>query len=122
MKITEKINLRKLRGYRQHFSIENFWTKIKKAAAVVGKQGLRQALQLYYVLKKENVPAWAKGVVYGTLGYFIAPLDLSPDIVPVVGFSDDLTVIAAAIGVLAFYIDDDVKQRADNTLKKWFHE
>ena len=33
--------------------------------------------------------------IYGALGYFISPIDVIPDFIPVVGFTDDIGVLAA---------------------------
>jgi hypothetical protein len=38
----------------------------------------------------------------------------------VVGFSDDLGALAAAIGSVAMYITDDVKEQARAKLEAWF--
>ena len=37
------------------------------------------------------------GIAAGTLLYFVAPLDLLPDLLPAVGFIDDFAVIAFAV-------------------------
>lgn len=78
------------------------------------------ALQLFYALQDSNTPAWAKAVIIGALGYFISPIDAIPDIVPMVGYADDLGVLTAAIATVAAYITDDVKAKAAAQLKKWF--
>ena len=72
------------------------------------------------MLQKADVPAWAKGVILGSLGYFILPVDLIPDIIPGVGYTEDLTLIAAAVGMVAMYVDDEVKEKADQKLNDWF--
>ena len=56
------------------------------------------------------------------LGYFIVPIDAIPDLAPVIGYSDDLGALALAIGNVAMYIDDEVKQKAKSKLKDWFGE
>ncbi|MFQ8736539.1 MAG: YkvA family protein [Bilophila wadsworthia] len=40
-------------------------------------------------------------VIYGALGYFISPIDVIPGFHPVVGFTDDIGVLAAAVVVAA---------------------
>lgn len=48
-----------------------------------------------------NLPRWRRWVVAASaLAYAVAPVDLVPDLVPVLGWVDDLTVIGAALAVL----------------------
>ncbi|WP_164999553.1 YkvA family protein [Salinicola tamaricis] len=54
-----------------------------------------KSLQLYFVLKRPDVPIWAKSTIIGALGYFISPLDAIPDVIAGVGFTDDASVLAA---------------------------
>lgn len=54
------------------------------------------------------------------LAYFITPLDAIPDLTPLVGFSDDLGALAAALTMVSLYVNAEVKQEADQTLKRWF--
>ncbi|WP_153274294.1 hypothetical protein [Halopseudomonas pelagia] len=36
------------------------------------------------------------------------------------GYSDDLGALAGALGLVSLYINDEVKQRARQTLARWF--
>jgi uncharacterized membrane protein YkvA (DUF1232 family) len=58
--------------------------------------------------------------MYGALGYFIFPLDAVPDLAPLIGYTDDLTVMAAALATVAFYITPEVKAQAHEKLDHWF--
>lgn len=78
-----------------------------------------RALILYYALQDNDTPAWAKGVILATLGYFIMPIDLIPDIKPVVGYTDDLAVIMKAFVVVAVHIKDDHITRAHDLWNRW---
>ena len=62
----------------------------------------------------------AKFVIIGALGYFIFPVDLIPDFIPVAGYTDDLTALMAALVMVAFYINEDTKKKARERLKVWF--
>ena len=64
---------------------------------------------MYYTLQKPATPVWAKTMIIGALGYFISPIDLIPDFIPIAGYTDDLTALVAAIVAVAMYIDEDVK-------------
>lgn len=106
--------------FEKEFSENNFWTKIKKFAKVAGESVLEPALKLYYSAQDPETPAWAKTTVYGALGYFISPIDAIPDITPIVGYSDDLGVLVAAIAAVAAYIKEEHKEKAKKTLEQWF--
>ena len=62
----------------------------------------------------------AKSVIIGGLGYFILPLDIIPDFIPIVGFSDDFTALVSVLIAVALYIDDDIKRKAKAKLNDWF--
>jgi uncharacterized membrane protein YkvA (DUF1232 family) len=52
---------------------------------------------LFRLMKDSRVPLRAKATVAATFLYFISPIDVIPDIAPVVGQLDDLLLIAFAI-------------------------
>lgn len=99
---------------------ESFWGKVMRFAKAAGFEVIAKALWLYYAAAKPETPAWAKTVIYGALVYFISPIDAIPDVTPFIGYTDDLGVLAAAIGTVAAYIDKDVKAKSAAQLKKWF--
>jgi len=107
-------------GYSKEYSEVGFWGKVKKFAKVAGKEVIERALQLYYAAQRTDTPVWAKGVIYGALGYFIFPADAIPDPTPVVGYADDLGVLAAALATVAMYINQEVKDEAKEKMKDWF--
>ncbi|WP_434999677.1 YkvA family protein [Vibrio scophthalmi] len=106
--------------YSSQYSDDNFWTKVKGFAKVAGENVLAPALKLYYAARDPDTPVWATTVVYGALGYFISPIDAIPDITPVVGYTDDLGVLIAATAAIAAHIKEIHKQKAKETLKRWF--
>ncbi len=108
--------------FEKEYSDESFWDKVKKYAKIAGKNVLEPALKLYYALQDRDTPTWAKTVIIGALGYFISPIDAIPDITPVIGYSDDLGVLIAAVATVGAYIKKEHAQRAKETLNQWFGE
>lgn len=102
------------------YSDESFWAKLKNFAASAGKDVVGKALLLYYALQSDRVPAWAKTVIVGALAYFISPIDAIPDLMPIVGYTDGLGALAAALGVVAVHIDDTMRNQATQKLSEWF--
>ena len=107
-------------GYDKKYNEDNFWEKIKSFAIDAGKEVIEKALQLYYVLDKKDVPLSVKTIIYGALAYFVLPLDAIPDMLPVIGYTDDLGVLVSAIAVASRYIDDGVREKAKYKLREWF--
>ena len=82
--------------YNSHYSEKGFWEKVGKYAKVAGERVIYMALILYYAVEDRETPVWAKGVVLSALGYFILPADAIPDLIPAVGYADDLGVLSLA--------------------------
>ena len=102
------------------FSEKCFWDKLKHFAKVAGQDVVERALCLYYAAQKPDTPLWARTVIYGALTYFISPVDAVPDITPVLGYTDDLSVLVSAVFTVAMYVSDDVKQQARDKVRTWF--
>lgn len=49
-------------------------------------------------LRDPAVPKWRKGAGLFALAYFLMPLDLVPDVIPLVGWLDDVGVLALTAG------------------------
>jgi len=106
--------------YSKKYSEEGFFDKLVGYAKSAGSEVVETALKLYYAMENPKTPAWAKTTIIGALGYFISPIDAIPDMIPVVGYTDDLSVLAAAASTVAMYINDDVKKKAKAKMKDWF--
>lgn len=81
---------------------------------------LEQALKMYYSATDPDTPLWAKTTIYGALGYFISPIDAIPDLLPVLGYTDDIGVLIAAATAVAAHIKDEHVRKARDTLQQWF--
>jgi uncharacterized membrane protein YkvA (DUF1232 family) len=103
-----------------HYSESRFWDKVKTFAKTAGRAALEPALKMYYSATDSDTPLWAKTAIYGALGYFISPIDAIPDLLPVVGYTDDIGVLVAAAATVAAYIKEEHVQKARDTLAQWF--
>jgi len=100
------------------FSRKRFFRKLKQVFSTAGYEVIEKALWLYYAAQRPETPAWAKTTVYSALVYFVMPMDISPDFIPVSGYVDDLSVLLAAVSTIAAYIDERVKDKASTQLAK----
>ena len=114
--ITEK----ELQKYEQHYNDSSFLDKVTKYGKFIGITALYKALQLWFVLQKPDVPAGTKAVITGALGYLIAPLDFLPDLLPVLGYTDDIVAITFALIKVQGYIDEEVERKSKKLLTKIF--
>ena len=116
--ITEK----ELQKYEQHYSDASFLEKATKYGKLIGINALYKAVQLWFVMQKPDVPTGTKAVIMGALGYLIAPLDFLPDLLLVLGYTDDLVAITFALIKVQGYIDEEVERKSRKLLTKIFGE
>lgn len=105
--------------FRKHYTDDSFWAKLARYAKTAGRQTVESSLQLYYASLAPQTPTWAKGVIYGALGYFISPIDVIPDLIPG-GYTDDLGILAAAVAAVAMHITPEIRARAAEKIRDWF--
>ena len=54
----------------------------------------------------------------GALAYFVLPTDFIPDVLPIIGYSDDAAVLAAAIKLVSSHIRPDHREAAQRALAR----
>jgi len=102
------------------YSEAGFWDKIKSFAQKIGSTGLYYALLLYYMAQDPLVPAADKALIVAALGYLIFPIDIIPDFLLGVGYSDDISVMVMALKKLKSSIRDEHRAQATQKLREWF--
>lgn len=106
--------------YTKFYSDRGFWHKVKSVAKAAGAKVIYVALILYYELKDPAISANEKCVLFAALGYLIFPVDLIPDAIPVVGFTDDLAALMAAYRFVCNSLSPEVISKARTKLAEWF--
>lgn len=109
-----------LGGYKQHYSESGLMSKLTNMALKAGSKVVWNVLLLYYVLKSPGVSARDRAIIISALGYFILPIDLLPDVIPGVGFTDDLAALAFAIKAVYDNITPFVRAQAEAKMRQWF--
>lgn len=99
---------------------KNFLIKAKSYAKRAGITVIEPVLRLYYSSQDPDTPVWAKTKIYAALAYFISPIDAITDIIPIIGYSDDILILTAAIATCTLYIKEVHKQKSRATLSQWF--
>ena len=68
----------------------------------------RDILALYLAGRDARVPWYAKALALATAAYALSPIDLIPDVIPVIGYLDDLVVLPVAIWLTVRLIPEDI--------------
>ena len=109
-----------IESYQSNYSESGLWKKVKSVAKKAGIKTIYMVLLLHYVLKSPDVPLEDKAKIYGALGYFILPIDLIPDFIPAVGYSDDVAALAFALHAVWKNVTPEIKEQAQRKLREWF--
>ncbi|PIE43228.1 MAG: hypothetical protein CSA50_06325 [Gammaproteobacteria bacterium] len=107
-------------NHPEKFSELRFWSKIGSSFRSAGQKGIFYSLVLYHTARAEETPTWAKGVVLGALGYFITLIDAIPDLTPILGYTDDLSIMVAAISTILAHVTPSIKRKAQEQTEKLF--
>jgi len=93
-----------------------FWIKLKK---VVGKLPFAEdLLAAYYCAFDRQTPRHVQAALLGAIAYFILPFDFIPDMLPVLGFTDDAAILATAIRLVSAHILPEHRKAARAALKR----
>ena len=111
-----RIFLANTQKYSKNFSDSSFWNKIGSITKRVGSTVIYQALLLFYTLKSPDVSIEKKAIICGALGYLILPLDIIPDILIPVGYTDDAAVILYVVGLVQNQITPEIENKAKEKL------
>ncbi len=106
--------------YQKHYDEKKFGSRLPKVARKAGSKLVYAVLLLYYVLQNPKVPKADKTKIYGALGYFLLPLDILPDFIPLAGYTDDLTAVIWAVHVVWKNITPEIKAKAAEKTRQWF--
>jgi uncharacterized membrane protein YkvA (DUF1232 family) len=93
-----------------------FWIKFK---TVVGKLPFAEdLLAAYYCAFDRQTPRHVQAALLGAIAYFILPFDFIPDMLPVLGYTDDAAILATAIRLVSTHILPEHRDAARAALKR----
>jgi uncharacterized membrane protein YkvA (DUF1232 family) len=108
--------------YTNYYSDQSFRNKLRRVAGIAGVKVVYAALLLFYMMKDPQVSIKAKLTIMAALGYFILPADAIPDLLPVIGFSDDLGVLVFAVSQIRGHLTPETMEKAREKLQMWFKQ
>jgi uncharacterized membrane protein YkvA (DUF1232 family) len=93
-----------------------FWRKLKRVAAQL--PFAEDLLAAYYCAFDGQTPRHVQAGLLGAIAYFVLPFDFMPDMLPVLGFTDDAAVLATAIRMVVTHITPEHREAARAALKR----
>jgi uncharacterized membrane protein YkvA (DUF1232 family) len=94
----------------------NFWKKLRGLAARL--PFAQDLIAAHYCAFDRQTPIHVKATLVGALAYFVLPTDFIPDVLPVIGYTDDAAVLAAAIKLVSSHITPDHREAAQRALAR----
>ena len=77
--------------FKTESKLRQFVDELKLLLGIVGD---------YWSGKYRGIPYWSIAAIVAALLYVLAPIDIIPDFIPVFGYVDDATVVAACIAMV----------------------
>lgn len=109
-----------MREKPKSFLESKLWKKLNKVALRVGMKVVYPVVLLYYLFKSKDVPLRAKSLITGALTYFIMPLDGLPDFLPILGYTDDLSLLIATLSQMKKYVNPEILGLTRTKIEQWF--
>jgi len=72
----------------------------------------RETVAMYFCMLDGKTPVWVKAAAGAALAYFVLPFDAIPDFLPVIGLSDDASVLAAALTAVSTHVKPEHRDQA----------
>lgn len=93
---------------------KRFWPTLKRAMRQVPFG--RDLVAAYYCALDPQTPTKVRGILLAALAYFVMPVDFVPDVLAMVGFSDDIAVLTTAFAAISGHIRPRHYDAADAAL------
>jgi uncharacterized membrane protein YkvA (DUF1232 family) len=93
-----------------------FWRKVRRVVARA--PFVEDVLAAYFCALDRDTPTYVRGVLLGAVAYFVLPADMIPDVLAPFGFTDDASVIAAAIAAVGSHLQPRHRAQARDRLEK----
>src|SRR5664279_900941 len=97
-----------------------FSTKFKRVVAQL--PFAEDLLSAYYCAFDRQTPRHVQAALLGAIAYFILPFDFIPDMLPILGFTDDAAILATAMRIVASHITPEHREAAKSALKRGLEE
>lgn len=93
-----------------------FWSTARRAARQI--PFMDEVVAAYFCAMDPKTPLKVRGILLAALAYFVLPLDTIPDLLALVGFSDDVAVLTAAFAMVRSHITPAHREAARKALRE----
>jgi uncharacterized membrane protein YkvA (DUF1232 family) len=111
---TENTLLPALYVYRAQIVEEGFWKKLLKLAGRV--PFVEDLAAAYFCFVDPTTPGRVRGIVLVALAWFVLPASVLPEFIVVLGFTDDVAVVAIAARMVRRHVKERHYRRARDVL------
>ena len=94
----------------------DFMARLKRVAKRI--PFAEDLLAAWFCARDPATPRRVRMTLLAALGYFVLPIDALPDIMPLLGFTDDAAVIAALLALVGKNLKDSHRLAAQGLLEK----
>jgi uncharacterized membrane protein YkvA (DUF1232 family) len=95
---------------------KRFWAKLRRVLARI--PFAEDVVAAYHCAMDRDTPGYVRVVLFGALAYFVLPTDMVPDMLAGLGFTDDASVIAAAIAAVGRHLEPKHREQARESLNR----
>ncbi len=95
---------------------QGFWPKLTRVLSLV--PFAEDVVAAYYCALDPATPRKPKGMLLAALAYFILPIDVVPDFVAGLGFTDDMAVLFTAISMIRTHMTENHRVKARDVLAR----
>ena len=92
----------------------------RKVLMQAGRAIAKPAIEALEMVLDQSTPPQVRLTMLAALTYLLVPIDLIPDFLPSIGFSDDLVALTAVISLWSSHITPQIRDKANRKLDKWF--
>jgi uncharacterized membrane protein YkvA (DUF1232 family) len=94
----------------------DFWDKAKRVAARL--PFAEELLAAYYCALDHGTPVHVKAMLFAALAYFVMPFDFFPDLLPLIGFTDDAAVLLTALRLISSNMRPEHRAAARDAIER----
>ena len=95
---------------------DGFWTKARRTLGRI--PFTEDAVAAFHCATDSATPMTVRATLFGALAYFILPIDIIPDFLLGLGYTDDAAVIATVLTLIGRHLRPEHKEAAQAFLDR----
>ncbi len=108
-----------IQQYIKYFDEIQLFDKLGVVGKKIGSKVVFYVIIMAMLIGDTKIPLKVRLVFMAALGYLILPTDLVADLLPAIGFTDDIAFLSFAISNAREYITPEVKDKAKEKMGQW---